>query len=209
MGALRRERPEVPLHVVRANARVRQPLLRVDEVGELDRVADEEHGRVVADEVVVPLFGVELEREATRVAHRVGTAELAGDGRDAREHRRALADMGQEGRARPLRHVLGHLEEAVRPGALGMDDALGHALAVEVLHPLDRVGVVQNGRALRADGQRMVVAGGRDAGVVRGGRRLLVAHWETSSGTASGWRERTSARYPSAASSAPAIGPTM
>ena len=45
--------PEVPLHVVVAQARVGQPLLAADEVRELHRVAHEEDRRVVADEVVV------------------------------------------------------------------------------------------------------------------------------------------------------------
>ena len=68
---------------------VRLGLHGVDEVGELHRVLDEEHRDVVADEVPVALVGVELHREAAHVARGVGRAALAGDGREAHEHRRA------------------------------------------------------------------------------------------------------------------------
>ena len=62
-----------------AQSGVRQALLRVDEVGELAWVADEEHRGVVADQIEVALVGVELQRESPWVAHRVGIALLAGD----------------------------------------------------------------------------------------------------------------------------------
>ena len=144
VGALGRQRPEVPLHVVGAQAGVGQALLGVDEVLELRRVADEEDRRVVADQVVVALLGVELQREAARVAHGVGEALLAGHGREAGEHRRCACRPATGSAALVnWRHVVGHLEEAVRAAALGVHDALGHALAVEVLHLLHDVVVVQ------------------------------------------------------------------
>ena len=83
---LRVEAPEVPLHVVVAQPVAAAALLRADEVRELHRVADEEDRGVVADEVVVALGRVELQREAARVAPGVGRALLAGHGREAREH---------------------------------------------------------------------------------------------------------------------------
>ena len=67
---------------------VRLGLHRVDEVGELDAVLDEEDRDVVADEVEVALVGVELGREAAHVARRVGRAARADDRREAHEHRR-------------------------------------------------------------------------------------------------------------------------
>ena len=61
VGGLRRQRPEVPLHVVVAQAVVGAALLAADEVLELHRVADEEDRRVVADHVVVALGRIELQ----------------------------------------------------------------------------------------------------------------------------------------------------
>ena len=96
------QRDEVPEVVVR-RLRLREPavgllLHRVDEVGELDRVLDEEHRDVVADEVPVALLRVELHREAAHVAGEVGRALVAGDGREPHEHRRPLAGALERGR---------------------------------------------------------------------------------------------------------------
>jgi hypothetical protein len=153
----------------------------VDEVLELDRVAHEERRRVVADEVVVALVGVELEREPARVADRVGAAHLAGHGGEAGEDRRALADLREEARRRPLGDVGGDLEEAVGAAALGVDDPLGDPLSVEVLQLLHKVRVVQHRGTVRPDRQRELIAGDRDAGIGRGSRDVpFIAHCETS-----------------------------
>ena len=74
----------------------RVALLRVDEVGELERVADEEDRRVVAGHVVVAFLGVELDREAARVALGVGRALLAAHGGEPGEDLGLLADLGEE-----------------------------------------------------------------------------------------------------------------
>ena len=73
--ALGRQRDEVPEVVVRGlrlrEAAVGLLLGGVDQVGELDRVLDEEHRDVVADEVPVAFLGVELDREAAHVAREI------------------------------------------------------------------------------------------------------------------------------------------
>ena len=138
--------------------RARQALLRVDEVGELDAVADEEHGGVVADEVVVALGRVELQREAAGVAPGVGGALLAGDRGEAQRASRSSAP-GWNSAARVYALTsCGRGERAERAAALGVHDALGDALAVELRELLDEVVVVQRDRAVGADGQRVRVA---------------------------------------------------
>ena len=77
-------------------------LLRVDEVGELDAVADEEDRRVVADQIPVRVFGVELDREAPRITNAVGRAARAGHRREAGEHLRRLAELREHLHRRPL-----------------------------------------------------------------------------------------------------------
>jgi hypothetical protein len=72
MEGFGREAPEVPHHGGGLEVRARLALLGVDEVAELDGVADEEDGGVVADHVPVPFFGIELEGEASGVAGGVG-----------------------------------------------------------------------------------------------------------------------------------------
>ncbi len=70
----RRMREEVPDVVRLLAVRVGVLLLRVDEIGELDAVADEEHRRVVADEIPVAVFRVVLHREAAGIASHVRAA---------------------------------------------------------------------------------------------------------------------------------------
>ena len=70
--------------------------------GNLQRVAHEEHRRVVADEVPVAFLGVELDGEAADVALGVGRAALAGHRREAHEHFGLLADLREELRLRVI-----------------------------------------------------------------------------------------------------------
>ena len=97
---LGRQRDEVPERVVRGRRLRKAPvglhLHGVDEIGELDRVLDEEDRNVVADEIPVALLGVELDGEAAHVARRVDRAGAAGHGREPGEDRRPLADLGQD-----------------------------------------------------------------------------------------------------------------
>ncbi len=86
---LRQQRPEIPVAVGAAQVGARVALDGVIEVGELERVAQEEHRRVVADQVPVALFRIELHREAADVALGVGRAALAGDRREARRTARS------------------------------------------------------------------------------------------------------------------------
>ena len=147
VGRLRHQRDEVPEVVVRRlglrEAPVRCLLDRVDEVGELDRVLDEEDRDVVADEIPVALLRVELHGEAAHVAGEVGRALVAGNGREAHEHRGALAGpLEQVGAGHVGERFVG-LEEAVGAEAAGVDDALGDALVVEVEDLLAEVEVLE------------------------------------------------------------------
>ena len=71
------EAPEVPVVEGAAQVGARVPFHGVVEVGEFQRVAQEEDRRVVAHEIPVALFGVELHGEAADVALGVGGAALA------------------------------------------------------------------------------------------------------------------------------------
>ena len=68
-----------------------------------------------------------------------------------------------------LADVLGDLEAAEGAAALGVGLALGDPLPVELRHLLDEVVVLQQDRAVGADGERVLVAGDADAGIGRGG----------------------------------------
>ncbi len=137
----------------------------MNEVRELHGVAHEEDRRVVADHVVVALFGVELEGEAAHVAVRVRVALFGGHLREAREHGRALANLVEEGGTGPLFDVSGHLEVAEGAAALDVVHAIGDALADEVGQLLDQVGILQQIGAAGADRERVLVARHRAAGI--------------------------------------------
>ena len=59
---------------------------RVDQIGKLHRILDEEHRDVVSDQIEVALLGIELHRKAAHVARQVNRAGPAGNRREPREH---------------------------------------------------------------------------------------------------------------------------
>jgi hypothetical protein len=160
------ERHEVPEVVVRGlglrERAVGLLLRRVDEVGELDRVLDEEDRDVVADEVPVALTGVELRREPADVARQVHRALVADHGGEPDEDRRLLARSLEEVGARDVCERLVALEVAVGAVPAGVHDALGDALVVEVEDLLTEVEVLEQRRTPLAGAQRVLVVGDRN-----------------------------------------------
>lgn len=118
VNRLGRRRKEVPEHVGILEMRLRVSLLSVDEMRELCRVANEEDRRVVENPVPVALLGAQLDREATRVARRVGGTALATDRREASGRLRLVTHFGEQLGARDVGEVIGHFEGAVSAGAL-------------------------------------------------------------------------------------------
>src|SRR3954453_16691424 len=158
-------------------------LLGVDEVRELDRVPDEEDAEVVPDEIPVAVLGVELHREAARVAQALGGVAAAGDGREAQGDVAGLAGLedlrpGVLGDVLITPRAVG-LEGAEGGEAASVDHALGDALAVEVGHLLEELVVLERrGTALThrplvlVVGDGMALAGRELPAVVTLGGRL-------------------------------------
>jgi hypothetical protein len=149
MQSLRQHGPEIPVVVGRAHAGARVALDRVVQVREAQRIAEEEHRRVVADDVPVAFLGVELDGSAADVALGVGGAALPGHGREPNEHGRLLADLRENLRLGVAGDVVRDGEGAVRPPALGMHPALRDHLAVEMRQLLDQPDILQQGRTAR------------------------------------------------------------
>ena len=124
----------------------------------------------------LPSTGVELQREAARIAPGVWAAALAGDRREPGHHLGLGAGLEERGLG-VLADVLGHLELAERAAALGVGLPLRDALPVEVGHLLDEVVILQQDRAVGPDGQRVLDARRRCAGI---GRRELFGHQVSS-----------------------------
>ena len=158
---------------------------RVNEIGKLHRVLDEEHRDVVADQVPVALLCIKLRREAAHVPHRVCTAALAGDRREADEHRRALAHGRKRHGPSDVGKRIGAFEVAVCARTTRVDDSLRDSLVVEVRDFFAQDEVLEQRRPARAGPQRILVVRDRDT---LAGRQRATAGVDSVSG------QRTSVR---------------
>ena len=158
---LGKEGPEVPVVRCAAHARAWVALDGVVEVGELQRVAQEEYGGVVAHEVPVALFGVELHGKATDVAFGIGSTTLASHGGEAHEALGLLAHLAEDGGTGILRDVVRHGKGSVGSRSLGVHAAFGDDLAVEVGEFLYQPRVLQEDGATLSGSLRVLVVGHR------------------------------------------------
>jgi hypothetical protein len=108
-------------------------------VRELDSVSNEEHWQIIAYQIVVPVFGVELRRKTPRIACRISRSSGAYHSGETDENRCFLLRVLKEFRAGVLRHTLIDLEVAMGTGALGVHYTLWNALTVEVRKFLNEV----------------------------------------------------------------------
>ena len=129
---------------------------RVNEVGELHWVTDEEDLQVVANQIPIAVLGVEFGGEAAGITQRFRAMAPVDDRRKADEDRRALALLleqfgpGVLGDRLPADRPK-RLEVSVRSGPSCMDDPLRDALPVEMGDLFDEVVVLQRGRTPFAD----------------------------------------------------------
>src|SRR5665811_2293748 len=133
-----------------------------DEVGEFDRIANEEDRQVVADEVPVAIFGAELDRETTRVTGDFRRITATGDGGKADAERRLLALLLKELRAGVRAGGIVTdgavcLELTMGDSATRVHDALRHALAVEVADLFEVLVVFERARPAVADRAHVLV----------------------------------------------------
>lgn len=134
---------EVPEGIGVLHVRGGVALLRVDEVGELESIPDEEDGRVVTHHVPVAFLRVELDGEPTRIPRRVGESRLSCHGRPSPKHGRLLADFAQKRCLAEIRDVVGDFEVAMRTRAFGVNHSLRDALPVEMRILLEQVQVFE------------------------------------------------------------------
>jgi hypothetical protein len=106
----------------------------MDEIGELERIAHEEHRCIVAYQVPVAFLGVKLQREASRVTRRIGRAHLSCHSGKSSEHFTGIAGFGKQPGACVTGDITGYRKRAASAGALGVHNTLRHSLAVEVRH---------------------------------------------------------------------------
>ena len=165
-----------------AQVGARVALDRVVEVGELQRVAQEEDRGVVADQVPVAFLGVELQREAADVALGVGRAALAGHGGEAGEHLGLLADLRRRSWPcvyRVMSWVTVKVPKAPEP--LACMRRSGMTSRSKWASFSRNQTILQQQRAARAGGHAVLVVGDRRAR--GGGQRLrVVGPWSAPFG---------------------------
>src|SRR5688572_13810321 len=123
----------------------------MNHVRKLDGILDEEHRDVVADDIPVAFFGIDLYGKAADVARQIRRAFVTSHRRETHEQRRFLScslkqvgfgDVGQ-------RFVV--LEIAMRAETAGVNNPLGYTLVVEVEDLLAKVKVFERGRPACSD----------------------------------------------------------
>ena len=156
---LRGAGPEIPLHVGVAQARTRHALLGMNEVRELNAVAEEKHRGVVTHNVVIALRGVKLQGKTTHIAPRVRGALLTSNSGETQQQWGDGAGL-EQGCAGVSGHVLGDDQLAESTRTFRVHHALRDALAVKVGKLFNQVNIVQRYSALLALGNGVILAGG-------------------------------------------------
>ena len=128
----RQQGPEIPIVARTSHVGARVTLHGMVEVGEFQRVAQEEHRSVVAHEVPVALFGVELDGKAADVAFGISRAAFACDGRKANEEFRLFTDFGEDGSFGVFCNVVCHRKRAECTRTFGVHAAFRDDFSVEV-----------------------------------------------------------------------------
>src|SRR5687767_8508161 len=146
----------------------------MNHVRKLDGILDEEHRDVVADDIPVAFFGIDLYGKAADVARQIGRAFVTSHRRETHEQRRFLScslkqvgfgDVGQ-------RFVV--LEIAMRSETTGMNHPFGDTLMVEVEELLAQVKILERGRPARSNLEGILVIRYRNSLLCRQYRSLAI-----------------------------------
>ena len=167
--------PEVPHGDRVAQIGAGVTLLRVDEIRKLVGVAHEEHRGVVAHQVPVSFFGVDLQRESPYVAFGVRRAALSGHRREAQEALALGPRLQSAGLCIPG-DVARDAQTPIGRGTLGVHHAFRNSFPVEMGVFLEELPVLDQQRPARSGGQAVLVVGNRNAGSSREGGSVLPGH---------------------------------
>ena len=131
----------------------------MNEVRELNAVAEEKHRGVVTHNVVIALRGVKLQGKTTHIAPRVRGALLTSNSGETQQQWGDGAGL-EQGCAGVSGHVLGDDQLAESTRTFRVHHALRDALAVKVGKLFNQVNIVQRYSALLALGNGVILAGG-------------------------------------------------
>ena len=168
------QRPEIPVIGGRAQVGLRIAFDRPVEIGEFVRVAQEEHRGVVAHQVPVAFFGVELHRKAADIAFCIGRAAFPSDGGEAHENFGFLTDRRKDLGLGVLGDVMRDGELAEGSGSLGVHAPLGDHLPVKMGQLFQVPDILQQHGSTWPSGHCILIVGHRCAS--GGGQFLSFCH---------------------------------
>ena len=114
----------------------------VNHIRELDSITNEKNGKIVPNQIVVTILGIELDGKAAGVSDRICRASTSSDGGEANEHWGLFLRILNEFRLGVRLHALVNLEVAVCPCSFGMDNPLGDTFPVKMSHLLNKLNIL-------------------------------------------------------------------
>jgi len=154
---LRRVTPEVEGHVGVLAVVSWVSLLRVEEIGKLNRILDEENGGVVANHIVVTLLGVEFDGKTSGVSIAVVRTTLTSNSGEASEDGGSLTNILEEFSLGELRNIVSKFKVTMSTSTLGVDNSLGNTLSVEVSELVNKMEVLEKKRTSGASRHGVLV----------------------------------------------------
>src|ERR1700724_4662057 len=130
----------------------------MDEVGELDRILNEENRDVVADEIPVAFLGVEFDCKTAHIARKIRRSLVSGDGREPHKHGRFFAGPLENVGAGDLGQRFMSLKETVSPVAASMGDPFRDPLVIEMEYLFPKMKIFEKHGSGLAGGQRVRAA---------------------------------------------------
>jgi len=133
------------------------------EVRKLYSVLNEEDRDIVCNHIPITFFGVELDREASYVARKIGRPLVARHSRKTDEHGGLLADFGQHFRSGIIGETFIEPESSMHAEASCVYDTLRDALMVEMKDFLAKMKILEERWAPFTDLQTVLVVRDRNA----------------------------------------------
>ena len=174
MQSFRQHSPKVPVSLRRAKIGLRIALHRMVKVRKLQRIANEEHRRVVAHQVPVALIGIELDRKTANVALRISSASLARHRREPHKHISTLAHRGKKARTCIVRYIVRNGEMSESPAPLSMHTTFRNHLTVEMRQLLHHPQILKQHRSAPSRSQRIAIILHRRTNFIS--QKLLLFH---------------------------------
>ena len=149
--------PKIPVVFGAAQIGARVAFDGMVQIRKLQRIAQEEHRRVIARQIPIALFGIELDGKTANIALGVGCAAFACHGRKAHEQIGLFAHLAKDFGAGVFGNIVRDRECAVSARAFGMHAAFRNHLAVKMRQFFEKPHILQKLGTTRASRHDILV----------------------------------------------------